>query len=259
MIDLSGKIALVTGASQGIGLACAHKLAEAGAHVVLAARNAAALQSAAEQLVSSGYSASAACCDVVDFKAFQDTIENCVAEHGKLDILVNNAGVIDPIARMGDSDPEVWGRCIDVNVKGVYHGLRAAIPIMEKQAGGTIINMSSGSATGVLEGWSHYCASKAAAKRLTECAHREYADHNIHVIGLSPGTVATEMMQTIKRSGVNPISQMEWSQHIPPQWVGEAVAFLCGPEGVEFAGTDFTIKTREGRERVGLPMDNLPG
>jgi NAD(P)-dependent dehydrogenase (short-subunit alcohol dehydrogenase family) len=83
-------------------------------------------------------------------------------------------------------------------------------------------------------------------------AHVELHDKNIRVVGLSPGTVATNMMEKIRDSKMNAISDLDWSTHIPPEWPAEAVAFLCGPEGEEFAGTDFSIKTEEGRKRVGL-------
>ena len=252
MIDLSGRVALVTGASRGIGLATARKLADCGARVVLAARSKDKLERCAEALREEGREAVAVACDVARYEDFRSAVETSVSAFGSLDILVNNAGVIEPIARLSESDPDLWARAIDINLKGVYHGMRAAIPAMTAHEGGVIVNISSGAATSALEGWSHYCASKAAAKMLTECAHKEYGEKGIRVVGLSPGTVATDMMATIKQSGVNPVSQLDWSRHIPPEWAAEAVAFLCGPEGAEFAGADFSIKTDEGRRRVGL-------
>ena len=123
---------------------------------------------------------------------------------------------------------------------------------MVKAGGGVIVNLSTGAVHSALPGWSHYASSKSAAKKLTEVAHVELHDKNIRVVGLSPGTVATNMMEKIRDSQINPVSQLDWSVHIPPEWPAEAVAFLCGPEGEEFAGTDFSIKTEEGRKRVGL-------
>ncbi len=254
MIDLSGQPALVTGASRGIGRAIAHTLARCGASVVLTARTQAAVEAEAAAITAAGGRAVAIACDVSRYEDVRAAVDHAVAAFGRLDILVNNAGVIDPIARLADSDVEGWALAIDINVKGVYHGLRAAIPVMERQGRGVIVNMSSGAANNALEGWSHYCASKAAVKMLTECGHREVADRGIRVVGLSPGTVATDMMATIKQSGINPVSQLDWDTHIPPEWAAEAVAFLCGPEGGEFAGTDFSIKTEDGRRRVGLGM-----
>lgn len=253
MIDLTGKIALVTGASGGIGLATAKELSACGASVVLTARSTDRIAQHADDILRQGGSALAITCDVSDFKQVQATLDVVVTEFERLDILVNNAGLIDPIARLAQSDPELWAQSIDVNVKGVYYGLRAAIPIMESQGAGIIVNISSGAANSALEGWSHYCSGKAAAKKLTECAYKEVGDRGIRVVGLSPGTVATDMMAKIKASGINPVSQLDWNGHIPPAWAAKAVAFLCGPGGAEFAGTDFSIKTDEGRALVGLP------
>lgn len=253
MNSLAGKVALVTGASRGIGLATARELSAQGATVVLTARSQDLIERYASDLRGAGRKAAAKVCDVAQFAQVDEAIKQTCDEYGGLDVLVNNAGVIDPIARLSESDPHQWGTAIDVNVKGVYHGLRAAIPVMEAAGGGVIINISSGAANSALEGWSHYCSSKAAAKKLTECAHKEVGDRGIRVVGLSPGTVATEMMGKIKSSGINPVSQLDWSSHIPPEWAAKAVAFLCGPGGAEFTGTDFSIKTPEGRVAAGLP------
>ncbi len=252
MNNLENKVAIITGASRGIGLACAKKLASQNASVVLLARSTDQIDKEAKKLLDSGQSAMAIQCDVTRFEEVKHAVDQTVEAFGTLDILVNNAGVIDPISRLDDSDVDAWSFSIDVNVKGVYYGLRAAAPIMLAQQSGVIINISSGAANSALEGWSHYCAGKAAAKKLTECAHKEFADQGIRVVGLSPGTVATDMMAKIKSSGVNPVSQLDWSSHIPPEHAAEAVAFLCGSQGAQFAGTDFSIKTEEGRKLVGL-------
>lgn len=253
MTDLTGQTAVITGASRGIGSATATHLASLGAHVVLAARSEDAITDLARQIHASGGKATARACDVADRAAVQTLIETAVAETGRLDLLVNNAGLIDPIARLADSDPEAWGQVVDVNLKGVYYGLRYAIPQMLKQGGGTIVNISSGAATGALEGWSHYCATKAGVLSLTKVAHKEYGDDGIRVIGLSPGTVATEMQVQIRESGINPVSQMDPSAHIPPDWVAKAIAWLTTADSDSYLGTDFSLKTDEGRAAIGLP------
>lgn len=255
-LELRNKSALVTGASQGIGLATAQRLASYGARVALAARRRDVVEAHAADIRDAGGEAIAIACDVSRYDEVSAAVEATILAFGRLDILVNNAGMIDPIARISDSDPDNWSRAVETNIKGVYHGLRAALPVMEARGSGVIVNMSSGAANSALEGWSHYCSTKAAAKKLTECAHREVGDRGVRVVGLSPGTVATDMMAKIRASGVNPVSRLDWSAHIPPDWVAEAVAFLCGPDGASFAGTDFSIKTDEGRQLVGLPIEN---
>jgi NAD(P)-dependent dehydrogenase (short-subunit alcohol dehydrogenase family) len=253
MDHLNGKTAVITGASRGIGEATAYYLAKQGANVVLAARSSDAIAQIAQNIREDGGEASAFACDVSDYNAVSSLMTHAKETSGSVDILVNNAGLIDPIARIADSDPQAWGNIVDVNVKGVYHGLRYAIPIMVEQGAGTIINISSGAANSALEGWSHYCATKAAVLRLTGVAHKEYASEGVRVVGLSPGTVATDMQVAIKSSGINPVSQLDLSAHIPPEWVARAIAFLCGSDGGEFAGTDLSLKTEDGRKKVGLP------
>ncbi len=254
MSELNGKTALITGASRGIGLAIAKYLSDHGVSVSLAARSTDKLDQHVLDITARGGSAIALGCDVGVYRDVKKAVEKTVSTFGTLDILVNNAGVIDPIARIADSNPEVWGDAVDINFKGVFHGLRSAIPVMEAQQSGVIVNISSGAANSALEGWSHYCSTKAAAKKLTECAYKEVGDKGVRVVGLSPGTVATDMMAAIKSSGINPVSQLDWSTHIPPEWVAKAVVFLCGEGGREYDGKDFSIKTDEGRRLVGLPV-----
>ena len=250
---LKDKTVVITGASRGIGAATATHFAGLGARVVLAARSGQAIASHAQKIRDAGGQASAMVCDVADSKAVASLTRHATETFGSLDVLINNAGLIDPIDRIADSDPDAWARVIDVNVKGVYHGLRYALPVMRVQGSGTIINISSGAANSFLEGWSHYCASKAAVLRLTGIAHKEYGGDGIRVLGLSPGTVATDMQLAIRASGINPVSQLDPSAHIPADWVARALAFLCGPGGADYAGTDFSLKTDEGCAKAGLP------
>jgi 3-oxoacyl-[acyl-carrier protein] reductase len=248
-IDLCGQTALVTGASRGIGEATARRFAELGANVVLAARTATDIERISHDI---GAAATFVECDVSRYDDVAAAVAAALDTFGRLDVLVNNAGLIEPIARIEDSDPDAWGHVVDVNVKGVYHGLRAAYLAM-KERGGLIVNLSSGAAGGLLEGWSHYCATKAAVLSLTRNAHNEWHSRGINVVGLSPGTVATDMQHAIKGSGINPVSELEWSVHIPAEWVADAIAWLTTPAAHEYYGEDFSLKTDEGRSLVGLP------
>jgi len=252
MKELQGKTALVTGASRGIGAAAAQELAKLGVSVVLAARSAGDIEALAEDIRGAGGKAEAVVCDVVRYADVAAAVSRCQRAFGSLDILVNNAGVIEPIARLAESDPEEWDKVVDINFKGVYHGLRAAVPVMQAQGGGVIVNISSGAATGAMEGWSHYCSTKAAVLSLTRCADKEYREHGIRVVGLSPGTVATDMQVAIKASGVNPVSQLDPSVHIPADWPARAIAWLCTEEAADLCGTDFSLKDDAGRRRAGL-------
>lgn len=252
MDELTGKVAVVTGASRGIGAATARELARRGVSVVLCARSMAEIEERAAAIRHDGGKALAVVCDVSVYADVAHAIAQGQRHFGRLDILVNNAGLIEPIARLADSDAEQWSRVIDINTKGVYHGLRGAIPVMQQQGSGVIINISSGAATSPLEGWSHYCSTKAAVLMLTRCADKEYREKGIRVVGLSPGTVATEMQVAIKASGINPVSKLDPSAHIPAEWAARAVAWLCTTAAADLAGTDFSLKDEAGKRRVGL-------
>ncbi len=249
---LAGKVALVTGASRGIGEAAAWAFAQAGAAVVLAARSGGDVERIASAINADGGRAVAVTCDVADYGAVERAVTKAVEAFGRLDYLINNAGLIDPIARLADSDPEGWATVINVNVQGVYNGLRAAIPGMIGQGGGVVVNISSGAATSPLEGWSHYCASKAAVLMLTRCADKEYRDQGIRVVGLSPGTVATDMQVKIKASGINPVSQLDPSVHLPPEKAAKAIVWLCTDAADDLSGVDFSLKDDASRQRAGL-------
>lgn len=251
MSDLTGKSVIVTGASRGIGAATAREMAGQGANVLLAARTVDEIEAIAAEIRDAGGRAVAQATDVSDYASVEAMISHARAEFGSVDVLVQNAGVIDPIGHLAASDPVEWAAASRINYLGVYFGLRAALPAMLQQGGGTVVNISSGAAHSPLEGWSHYCSAKAGAAMLTRSAHLEVGE-TITVVGLSPGTVATYMQEAISASGLNPVSQLDWSAHIPPDWVGKAIAWLAGPAGREFAGEEVALRDEEIRRRIGL-------
>jgi NADP-dependent 3-hydroxy acid dehydrogenase YdfG len=148
-MDLTGKTVLITGASKGIGAATARIFAKSGANVALVARNRDAIADLAGEI---GEKAIAIPCDVSRFWEVEAAVNACLKTFGSLDILIGNAGVIEPISHLATSDPEAWGHAIDINLKGVYNGMRAAMPVMQEAGGGTIITISSGAAHNALEG-----------------------------------------------------------------------------------------------------------
>ena len=249
MTDLTGKTALITGASRGIGAETARLFADAGANVALVARSADSIADLAGEI---GEKAIAMPCDISRYWELEKAISGCVDAFGGLDIVVNNAGVIEPISHLASADPEAWGQVIDINLKGVFYAMRAALPVMRGAGGGTILTVSSGAAHGPVEAWSHYCSSKAGAAMLTRCLHKEEAENGIRAMGLSPGTVATQMQREIKASGINPVSQLDWSDHIPPDWPAKALLWMCGSGADAHMGEEISLRDPDIRAEIGL-------
>ena len=248
-MNMTGKVVLITGASRGIGAASARAFADAGAKVALVARSSDEIEALAGEI---GENAIAITCDVSIYTDVADAISKTEAVFGPLDVFIGNAGVLEPISHIAKADPEAWGAVIDVNLKGVFNGLRAAMPDMIKRGQGTIITVSSGAAHNPIEAWSGYCASKAGAYMLTRCADHEARASGLRIMGLSPGTVATQMQRDIKASGINPVSQLEWSDHIPPEWPAKTLVWMCGSEADEYCGTDISLRDEGIRKKVGL-------
>lgn len=248
-MDMNGKCVMITGASRGIGAAAAREFAALGANVVLVARSEEAVADLAGDI---GDTALAVPCDVSRYWEMDAAVRAAVKTFGRLDVLINNAGVIEPISLLSQSDPDGWSHAIDVNLKGVYHGMRAAMPVMIEAGGGSILTISSGAAHGPVEAWSHYCASKAGAAMLTRCADKEGRAHGIRALGLSPGTVATQMQREIKSSGINPVSKLEWSDHIPPEWPAKALVWMASPASDAHLGEELSLRDEGLRRELGL-------
>lgn len=246
---MTGKTVLITGASRGIGAQTAKVFADAGANVVLLARSPGAIASLASEI---GDRAHAITCDISDYDSVESAVAETVQKFGSLDVLIGNAGVVEPISHLATADPAEWDRVIDINLKGVFYGMRAALPVMIAAGGGTILTVSSGAAHGPVEAWSHYCASKAAANMLNRCLDKENASDGIRAIGLSPGTVATQMQREIKASGINPVSQLDWEDHIPADWPARALLWMCSADADAFIGQEISLRDADIRSRVGL-------
>jgi NAD(P)-dependent dehydrogenase (short-subunit alcohol dehydrogenase family) len=245
--DIAGKAVLITGASRGIGLEAARVFASAGAKLGIAARSLDMLETIAAET-----GALPIACDVADYAAVEQAVARMQQEFGRLDVLINNAGVIDPIAPLSSVDPAEFGKLVDINLKGVLHGMRAALPVMQAQGAGSIITVGSGAAHNPLEGWGGYCSSKAGAWMLTRVADIESRGRGVRVMSLSPGTVATDMQRTIKASGVNAVSQMDWSAHIPADWPAKALLWMCSPDADDWIGREVSLRDDSIRRRLGL-------
>jgi NAD(P)-dependent dehydrogenase (short-subunit alcohol dehydrogenase family) len=249
MKALHGQTVLITGASRGIGASAVREFALSGANVVLFARDKASMDTVAAEI---GKQALAIAGDISVFADIGKAIETTVQTFGKIDILINNAAALEPISHLADADPEAWDKLIDINIKGVFYANRCALPIMLKNGGGTIITVSSGAAHNPIEAWSAYCTSKAGAAMITSCTDHENRHQGIRAMGLSPGTVATQMQRDIKTSGINPVSQLDWSDHIPPEWPAKALVWMCGSEADEFVGKEISLREDYIRQAVGL-------
>ena len=246
---MQGRVVVITGASRGIGAAAAQVFADAGAKVALLARSGPEIEELAAGI---GADALALRCDVADAASVANATAAVLARWGRIDVLINNAGVIAPIARIIDADISEWGRAVDINLKGVFHGMRAVIPIMRQQGEGTILTVSSGAAHNPLEGWSAYCASKAGAAMLTRVAHLEEAPAGLRIMGLSPGTVATEMQVLIRASGINPVSQLDPAVHIPADWPARALLWMCSAAADGWIGQEISLRDPAVLRAVGL-------
>ncbi|CUH79357.1 Glucose 1-dehydrogenase 2 [Tritonibacter multivorans] len=247
-MDLSGKTVVVTGASRGIGASAARVFADAGANVALLARSAAPLEALAAEI---GTRALALSCDVADYAAVEAALMKAKSHFGGLDILIANAGMIDPIARLIEADPADWAQLIQVNISGVFNIMRAGVPMMDKQ-GGTVISIGSGAAQRPLEGWSAYCSSKAGSLMLMRALDLEERENGLRVMSLSPGTVATQMQREIKASGINAVSQLDWEDHIPPEWPAQTLLWMCSADADEYLGAEVSLRDETVRRRVGL-------
>ncbi|MGO7900430.1 SDR family oxidoreductase [Rhizobium ruizarguesonis] len=207
MTNINGKVALVTGASSGIGAATALKLAEAGAKVGIAARRIDKLADLKKEIVSKGGEALVIEMDVVDPAAVEAGVKKLVGAYGSIDILVNNAGLM-PLSDVDQFKVDEWHRMVDVNVKGLLNTTAAVLPQMINQHSGHIFNMSSIAGRKVFKGLSVYCATKHAVAAFSDGLRMEVGQkHNIRVTCIQPGAVATELYDHITEPGY--IKQMD--------------------------------------------------
>jgi NAD(P)-dependent dehydrogenase (short-subunit alcohol dehydrogenase family) len=244
-LDFSGKVALVTGAAAGMGLATAQAFAEAGAAVVLADFKEDAVKAAAQQVVAAGHKAVAVHCDVSDDAQVAAMVDRTIAEFGRLDAAFNNAGVMARIAPTADSTREDWDRVIGVNLRGVWSCMQHELRQMERQGSGAIVNNASVGALTGNPGIGSYIASKHGVVGLTRTAALEYVKRGIRINAVHPGLIDTQIARDVVAGDEQAYAEL--AKHVPigragrPEEIASVVLWLCSPGASYVIGHALTV------------------
>ncbi|WP_207444881.1 SDR family oxidoreductase [Roseomonas marmotae] len=222
MTDSMNKVVLVTGASSGIGAAIAAELGRAGATVVMGARRLDRLRDLAGRIEAAGGTARARLLDVTSRQDVADFAAAALEEFGRIDVLVNNAGVM-PLSPLRSLKTEEWDRMIDVNIRGVLHGIAAVLPVMDRQGHGQVINIASTGAYSVSPTAAIYCATKYAVRAITEGLRQEST--KLRVTLVSPGVVTSELADSISDEAARDAMRAFRQVAIEPEAIARAVRF----------------------------------
>ncbi len=245
MTDLSGKVALITGASSGIGKATADALCQAGAKVVCADIQDEAGKEVVQGLLDAGGQASYVHCDVSRAEDLQAAVDHAVATYGALHIAVNNAGIEGGPGPVAEQDRAAWDRVIAVNLTGVFEGMRAEIPAILEAGGGAIVNVSSIAGLRGFQGAGAYVASKHGVNGLTKTAALDYARQGIRINAVCPGVIDTPMID--RATGGDEAVEAGYAQAEPigrlgtPDEIAQAIVWLCSEDAAFVTGTTFPV------------------
>jgi NAD(P)-dependent dehydrogenase (short-subunit alcohol dehydrogenase family) len=246
-ISFKGKVALVTGAASGLGLATAKAFAEAGASVVLADWNEGDVQAAAKQLSDGGFTTLAVKCDVSDDGQVEAMVKKTVSTFGRLDAAYNNAGIQNVLAETADSPREDYDRVMGVNLRGVWSCMKFELQEMREQGSGAIVNCSS---LGGLIGGNQrgtYHAAKHGVIGLTKSAALEYATRGIRVNDVCPGMIRTPMFDKMTAEGQGPELEKMLETFVPmkrfgrPEEIADAVLWLCSDRASYVTGQSISV------------------
>ena len=244
-LDFSGKVALVTGAASGMGLATAQTFAEAGAAVVLTDFREDVVKAEAQKLMAAGHKAIAFRCDVSDDGQVAAMVDRTVTEFGRIDAAFNNAGVMARIAPTADSTREDWDRVIGINLRGVWSCMKHELRQMERQGSGAIVNNASVGALTGNPGIGSYIASKHGVVGLTRTAALEYIKHGIRVNAVNPGLIDTQVARDVVNGDEQAYAEI--AKHVPigragrPEEIASAVLWLCSPGASYVVGHALTV------------------
>lgn len=237
---LKDKIAIVTGAKQGIGLGIAKELAEEGAHVVVSDLDQAGCEQAAEEIQKIGVKALAVKCDVSKKAEVDNLIAKTKTEFGKIDILVNNAGIF-PFKNFLEMTEEDWDKVLDVNLKSIFLCSQAAAKEMPE--GGKIVNISSIAAFVGFAGLVHYCASKGGINAMIRALALELADKKINVNAIAPGAITTPgaSVALTEEAKKQTIANIPWGRMGQPKDIANAVVFLVSEKADYITGQTIIV------------------
>ncbi|MFF5208249.1 SDR family oxidoreductase [Streptosporangium sp. NPDC000396] len=241
MTAISGKVVAITGASSGIGEATARLLAEHGAAVVLGARRAERLDDLARDIRDRGGRAISCATDVARREDLERLVGQAVAEFGRLDVLVSNAG-ISKIGPVSELDVDGWSAMIDVNLRGVLHGIAAALPVFRRQGHGHLVTTVSTSGLKIVPTQAVYAATKNAVRTLLEGLRQESTDGVLRTTAVSPGVVRTELADSIENPQVREQIRRNMDEFaIAPEAVARVIAFAIEqPHDIEIG--EITIR-----------------